>query len=99
MSGLSPGGLLSRWFEEVWNRGRSAAVDEMFAADGLAHGLTLTGEPIRGPEALKAFHRAYREAFPDIRFAVRETVEEGDRACARFEARGTHRGPFLGAAA
>ncbi len=32
--------LLKRWFEEVWNKGRADAVEEMFAADGIAHGLS-----------------------------------------------------------
>ncbi len=31
--------LIRRWFEEVWNKGREEAIDEMFAADGIAHGL------------------------------------------------------------
>lgn len=26
--------LSRRWFEEVWNKRRSEAIDEMFAADG-----------------------------------------------------------------
>jgi hypothetical protein len=32
--------LIRRWFEEVWNKGRVEAIDEMFAADGIAHGLS-----------------------------------------------------------
>jgi hypothetical protein len=32
--------LIQRWFEEVWNKGRSEAIEEMFAADGIAHGLS-----------------------------------------------------------
>ena len=36
--------LIHRWFEEVWNKGREEAIDEMFAADGIAHGLTEEGD-------------------------------------------------------
>ncbi len=32
--------LLRRWFDEVWNQGHAEAIDEMFAADGVAHGLS-----------------------------------------------------------
>jgi hypothetical protein len=32
--------LVRRWFEEVWNKWRAEAIDEMFAADGIAHGLS-----------------------------------------------------------
>ena len=31
--------VVRRWFEEVWNQGRAAAVDEMFAINAVAHGL------------------------------------------------------------
>ena len=31
--------LIRRWFEEVWNQGREEVIDELFAADGIAHGL------------------------------------------------------------
>ena len=31
--------LSRRWFEEVWNKRRSETIDEMFAADRIAHGL------------------------------------------------------------
>ena len=31
--------LIHRWFEEVWNKGREEVIDELFAADGIAHGL------------------------------------------------------------
>jgi hypothetical protein len=34
---------IRRWFEEVWNKGRVEAVDELFAADGVAHGLSDDG--------------------------------------------------------
>ena len=34
-----PKALVRRWFEEVWNKGREEAIDEMFAEDGVAHGL------------------------------------------------------------
>jgi hypothetical protein len=36
---LDPGTLIHRWFDEVWNRGREDTVDELFAPDGIAHGL------------------------------------------------------------
>lgn len=32
--------LVRRWFEELWNKGRAEAIDQMFAPDGIAHGLS-----------------------------------------------------------
>jgi steroid delta-isomerase-like uncharacterized protein len=88
--------LVVRWFEEVWNKGRSDAIDEMFAADGVAHGL---GEDLHGPDAFKTFHAAFRQAFPDVRVQVEDVIAEGDRVAYRLIASGTHRGDGLGFAA
>jgi steroid delta-isomerase-like uncharacterized protein len=92
--------LIRRWFEEVWNKGRAEAIDEMFAADGLAHGLSDdSGEPLRGPTAFKEFHTRFREAFPDLQVTVEDTVTEGNKIVARCTVRGKHSGDSLGFAA
>ena len=92
--------LLRRWFEEVWNKGREGAIDEMFAEDGVANGLTDdAGEPLRGASGFKPFFRKFREAFPDIEVVVEDAVAEGDKVAARCTVRGRHRGDTLGFAA
>ena len=30
--------LVQRWFDEVWNQGNPATIDELFHPDGKAHG-------------------------------------------------------------
>jgi hypothetical protein len=45
--------VMQRWFQEVWSEGRPAAIRELFASHGLAHGLG--PEPVRGPDAYLAF--------------------------------------------
>lgn len=92
--------LIHRWFEEVWNKGRAEAIDELFAADGIANGLTdEQGAPLRGPSGFKPFFQNFREAFPDIEVIVEDTVAEGDKIAARCSVRGTHKGDSLGFAA
>jgi len=92
--------LIRRWFEEVWNKGREDAIDEMFAADGVAHGLTEEGDKtMRGPEQFKPFHRAFRSAFPDLEIVVEDTIAEGDKLAARCTVRGKHQSDSLGFAA
>ena len=92
--------LVRRWFEEVWNKGREEAVDEMFAEEGVANGLVdESGEPLRGPSGFKPFFRKFREAFPEIEVTVEDTVSEGDKVAARCTVRGSHRGDTLGFAA
>ena len=92
--------LIRRWFEEVWNKGREEAIDEMFAADGIAHGLTEEGDKtLRGPEQFKPFHRTFRSAFPDLEVVVEDTISEGDKLAARCTVRGKHQSDSLGFAA
>lgn len=92
--------LIHRWFEEVWNKGREDAIDEMFEADGVAHGLADGhDQKLRGPEGFKPFFRKFREAFPDIQVVVEDCITEGDRVAARCTVRASHTGDSLGVAA
>jgi predicted ester cyclase len=88
--------FMHRWFEEVWNRGREDAIDEMMVEDTVVHGLQ---EQIRGPEAFKPFQRQFRTAFPDMRITVEEVLIDGDMIAARCSVAGTHTGPGLPIAA
>lgn len=92
--------LLRRWFDEVWNKGRTEAIDEMMAQDAIAHGLSDDeGKPLRGPADFKPFHEAFRGAFPDIEVIVEDVITEGDKVVARCSVRGKHTGDHLGIAA
>ena len=92
--------LVRRWFEEVWNRGREEAIDEMFDEEGVAHGLADEGGAgLRGPAHFRVFHRRFREAFPDVVVSVDDAISEGDRVAARCTVRASHRGDALGFAA
>jgi steroid delta-isomerase-like uncharacterized protein len=92
--------LIERWFEEVWNKGREEAIDEMFAADGVAHGLgDAPGATLRGPDGFKPLFHNFRDTFPDMEVIIEDTVAEGDRVAARCRVRGTHKGEGLGLAA
>lgn len=89
--------FMHRWFEEVWNKGRKEAIDEMFAEDGIGYGLpSETGEPIRGPKDFKPFYRKFREAFPNLKVTVEDTICEGDKIAARCSVKALHEGESLG---
>ncbi len=92
--------LVQRWFDEVWNKGRAEAIDEMFAPDGIAHGLAEDpSHPITGPRDFKPFHDKFRGAFPDMEILVEDMIAEGDKVAARCLVRGKHAGDHLGIAA
>ncbi len=89
--------LMHRWFEEVWNKGREEAIDELFAEDGIGHGLpTEDGEPIRGPKEFKPFYRKFREAFPNTKIAISEVVSDGERIACVCQVSALHEGRGLG---
>jgi steroid delta-isomerase-like uncharacterized protein len=89
--------LVRRWFEEVWNKGRADAIEQMFDANGIAHGLSDDpSNPIKGPKEFKPFHTLFREAFPNMTIIIEDMVAEGDRVAARCSVRAKHEGEFRG---
>lgn len=85
--------LVRQWFDEVWNKGRADAIDEMLPPEAVVHGL---GDDLRGPDAFKPFHTIYRAAFPDMQITIDDLIAEGDRVAFRWSAVATHRGPLMG---
>jgi predicted ester cyclase len=89
--------LIRRWFEEVWNKGRADAIEEMLDENGIAHGLTDDpANPIKGPSGFRPFHTVFRQAFPNLTVDVEDVIAEGDKAVARCSVRGKHEGEFRG---
>jgi steroid delta-isomerase-like uncharacterized protein len=92
--------LVRRWFDEVWNKQRPEAIDEMLAPDAIVHGLSDDPEsPLKGPAGFKPFHETFRGAFPDVEVMVEDMVAEGDKVAARCSVRAKHAGDQLGIAA
>jgi len=92
--------LVQRWFDEVWNKGRADAIEEMFDENGIAHGLSDDpSNPIKGPRDFRPFHTLFRDAFPNMMIVVEDMVAEGDKVAARCSVRAKHEGEFLGRSA
>jgi steroid delta-isomerase-like uncharacterized protein len=91
--------VVHRWFEEVWNAGRVEAIDELFAEDGIAHGLSDQGGDLRGPEGFKPFFNRFHSAFPDLQVVIEDAVAEGEKVAVRCRVQGKHTGEGLGFAA
>ncbi len=87
--------FIRRWFEEVWNQGRASAIDEMMAADAVNHGF---GDK-KDKAEFKAFHTAYRDAFPDVHIQTDDIAVDGDMVAVRYSGTATHSGNGLGFAA
>jgi steroid delta-isomerase-like uncharacterized protein len=85
-----------RSFEEVWNQGNLAAIDDLYDANQVSHGLGV--EVPAGVAGLKQFVAMYRSAYPDTHFTIEDQVAEGDKVVTRWTAIGTHRGELFGIA-
>jgi len=89
--------LVYRWYEEVWNRKRESAIDELLSPDVRMYGLT--GNPTEalvGIQAFKKYWRAMISVLPDLQIAVESTIAEEDKVVARCSLRATHTGAGLG---
>jgi steroid delta-isomerase-like uncharacterized protein len=53
-------------------------------------------EKAHGREEFKAVVARVRRSFPDIQYRIDDVMWSGDKVALRWEARGTHRGEYLG---
>ena len=86
--------LIRRLFDEAFNRGNLAVVDELLSPDHFTH--TAFGGAPHGPGGLKWLIVMFRAAFPDLHCTVEDEIREGNSFAAHWTMRGTHRGLFLG---
>ena len=79
--------LVRRYWEEVWNNGNLAVVDELIGTDFDGH--PLPGEPDvgRDPAGQKQLVGMYRTAFPDLHMTIENLNGRGDRVAVRWIAR------------
>jgi len=92
----APVDVARRWFEEVWNRGRTELISELLAADAMMYDLGAPADVQRGPEGFRRVYDKLKGAFPDIRFTIDEILSERDTVALRWTARMTHSGDHLG---
>ncbi|HEU4636393.1 MAG TPA: ester cyclase [Edaphobacter sp.] len=89
--------FLDKWFEEVWNKGRDAAIDEMTVPHVMTYGLAHPdGTVVEGRGAFKAFHKQICSSFSEIHVNVTQTVSENDLTVARCIVTAVHTGDGLG---
>jgi len=87
--------LVRRLIEEAWNKGNLAVIDELLSPDYVLH-IAAPGVPDRA--GYKQAVSMYCTALPDLRFAIEDTVAEGDKVVIRCTIRGTHKGEYMGIA-
>jgi predicted SnoaL-like aldol condensation-catalyzing enzyme len=79
--------LVLRWFEEVWNQGRTETIHELFPEGSILHDGATT---LRGPDEFLRFHDALRAQFSNFRITPIISLAEGDRVCLHWTAAFRH---------
>lgn len=88
--------LYRRWFEEVWNQGREAAIVELCSPNVVGYGLGEVEPVQRGHAGFKAFWRTMRGALSDLHMTIDDLIAEGDKVAGRITLEAVHTGGQLG---
>lgn len=89
--------LVTRFYDELWNRWDDATVGELLHEDFTFRGSLGTETSGRGE--WRAYRDAIRAGSADFHNEIVTLVTEGDRAAARLRYTGTHTGQLAGLAA
>lgn len=81
--------VIRRWFQEVWNERRDAAIEELSHPECVGHH---DGRPPLSIACFREFRSALLERLPDARVEVEEVVSDGDKVAARWRCRGVSPG-------
>lgn len=84
-----------RFFDEIWNKGREEAVDELTTPDAQWFGFPYP-ESVLNRQEFKDYVREFRTTFSHIHIHVEETVSEGYRIAVRWRGSMKHTGSGLG---
>ncbi len=86
--------LMRRYFEEVFNQKKLAALGEFITPNHVDH--TLPPSLPTTPEGSKQALGMYLTAFPDLHVSIEDIIAEGDKVVIRFTSRGTQTRAFAG---
>ena len=81
---------------DAYNKRSLDEFDALLAEDVV---LVRDGDKAHGIAEFKEVLARVQRAFPDIEYRIEDVIVAGDRIALRWEARGTHRGEYLGQAA
>jgi steroid delta-isomerase-like uncharacterized protein len=87
--------IIRRLYEEVWNKRKLGVMNELVSPSHALHGPLYTG-PAIGPEVYRRQISLFVAGFPDLRFAIEDTVAEQDKVVVCWTFSGTHKGDFMG---
>ena len=85
--------ITHRLFDEIFNQGRVAIAEEIYASHLVNH------DPhhpdIHTLADVKRFVQTYRTAFPDLHITIQDMITQDDKVVIRWSAHGTHAGTLI----
>jgi steroid delta-isomerase-like uncharacterized protein len=78
--------LMRRWFQEVWNEGKTESIHELLAPDAIAIGQLEDRKELRGAAGFVSFVSNLRATFPNIKIKVEDVFGADDRVVLRWSA-------------
>jgi steroid delta-isomerase-like uncharacterized protein len=96
VSGEDNKDLIRRLFDEAFNKGRLALLDQLIGGAYIEHNPAPNQAP--GAAGVRARIASMRAAFPDLHFVLEELIAENELVAVRYRWQGTHKGPYLGIA-
>jgi steroid delta-isomerase-like uncharacterized protein len=88
--------VMRRWFTEIWNEQRLDRVHELWAQNGVAHGITEGGaDDVHGPDEWRTLVQNMLNEFEDFRIEVEDAVADGEKVAVRWILTGTYVGEVL----
>ena len=90
---MQPESLVRTFIEQSFNKGDLSVLEEVIHTE---YKYASPDTQLTGIGELKAFIQAFRNAFPDMHIRIDDFFASGDRSCAQFTFRGTHKEDFMG---
>lgn len=77
---------MRRWFQEVWNEGRTQTVYELLAPEAVATGQRGAEAEIRVPEEFVKFVHEIHGSFSDMQLTIEDILGTDDKVVVRWSA-------------
>jgi steroid delta-isomerase-like uncharacterized protein len=87
--------LIRRYFDEVWNQGDLAVLDEIIDPEYINHSPSIP-HPRPGPGDLKPIVQTMRQAICDLHYEILDMVVGEDRVAVYVRMTGTHSATLFG---
>ncbi|WP_338875582.1 ester cyclase [Spirosoma sp. SC4-14] len=85
--------VVTRYWEDFWNKKQGDLINEITAADLKLH---FPPGQAHQPPSLKKWFETAQSAFPDVHFTMHDLIAEGDKVVCRWSYEATNTGGFLG---